>query len=403
MILAVNLLVIVVGVLVCGLGWFFNNPVPEGYKDPWKLRKIMAKLQILNYQLFNREKTETVRDIYISRRPAAVAPPDPRISEINVKSQDLVFDGVSVRLYVPEGLEEEDQSPAIVYYHGGGFMLGSVSSYDHFCRSFAHGSRVKLVSVDYRRAPEHIYPVPLDDCVTATIHFIAHAKDFGVDTTRIAVAGDSAGGNLAAATALRLRDQGVKPKPKLQILIVPMLQTIDFKSSSFQRFETDPLLPKRIIASSWHLYAMGNADHLEKLMNNEHTTPEIKQKLYSKQLKPDNIPDDLKGEGYVRNKMDFGDADVWEELKSIFLDPYYAPLMSDNLNGLPEAIVMTMGQDVLRDDGIWYAKYLKSFGVKVTHCHYDAGYHAVVTWPVLYQENVYDSRAILCSLVREKL
>src|SRR6185295_16759694 len=122
-----------------------------------------------------------------------------------------------IRLYMPEG---RGPFPALVFFHGGGWVLGDLESHDDVCRTIASRTPAVVVSVDYRLAPEWTFPVPLDDCEAGLRWTVEHAAELGIDPARVAVGGDSAGGNLAAALALRMRDrQG--PRIAFQLLIYP--------------------------------------------------------------------------------------------------------------------------------------------------------------------------------------
>lgn len=135
---------------------------------------------------------------------------------------NLVFagpaDSVKVRIYRPRGVSAP--APVLVYFHGGGWVVGNLDSHDHLCRYLAAQSGVVVVAVDYRLAPEHKFPAAYEDCVAATRWVAASANELGIDAKRIAVGGDSAGGSLAAATALAVRDEGW-PMLRLQLLFYP--------------------------------------------------------------------------------------------------------------------------------------------------------------------------------------
>ena len=125
---------------------------------------------------------------------------------------------IPIRLYTPEG---PGPFPLVVFFHGGGFVVGNLDNDDMICRSLCHGADCVVVSVDYRLAPEHKFPAAPDDCLAATRWAAEHAVEFNADPARIALAGDSAGGNLAAVTAMRIRDEG-GPRLRGQLLIYPM-------------------------------------------------------------------------------------------------------------------------------------------------------------------------------------
>lgn len=188
---------------------------------------------------------------------------------------NLMFGGpagnVPVRLYRPRSAAST-LLPVVVYYHGGGWVVGGLDSHDHLCRYLAANSGAVVVAVDYRLAPEHKFPAAFDDAVAAARWVAASAAELGIDAHRIALAGDSAGGNLAAATALALRDEGW-PRIKLQVLIYPAVDfTADNASlhdnatgylltrAAMEQF-TDWYLPSRIARSDPHASPQLAADH----------------------------------------------------------------------------------------------------------------------------------------------
>jgi acetyl esterase len=147
------------------------------------------------------------RRIYRDTR-AVLSPPPAPVAEIRLQ----VLDGIAVRTYRPV---LNEVLPALVYFHGGGWTIGDLDTHDVVCRALANGARCTVFSIDYRLAPEHPFPAAVEDCVRVTEHVLAHAASLGVDSSRIAVGGDSAGGNLAAVVALSLKNLA------FQLLIYP--------------------------------------------------------------------------------------------------------------------------------------------------------------------------------------
>ncbi|XP_022102054.1 neutral cholesterol ester hydrolase 1-like [Acanthaster planci] len=209
------------------------------------------------------------------------------------------------------------------------------------------------------------------------------ALAFNVDPTRVAVMGDSAGGNLAAAVAQRLTfDQKYEslPRLKLQILIYPMLQAFDFQTPSYQQNGdyTSVIMNRRYTVMAADNYMNGNSSLDFKMRTNLHTSRSAKASpLVRKCLSHDLIPDEFKQTSYESPSTDFGDEGIYREIKDVLLDPDYAPLMREDLTGLPEAYILTAEYDVLRDDGIMYAKRLEKAGVPVTWKHYRRGFHGM--------------------------
>jgi acetyl esterase len=222
-----------------------------------------------------------------------------------------------VRVYEPDG---EGPFPALLYIHGGGWVLGNLEGVDELCRRLANAADCAVVSVDYRLAPEHPFPAPVEDC-SAALRWIAENPGVAhADPDRLAVAGDSAGGNLAAAVSLLARDRD-GPDLDYQVLIYPVTNHA-FDTESYEENAEGYLLTKRDMEWFWDHY-------LER---------------------------DLDG----RN-------------------PYASPLRARDLSGLPPATVVTAGFDPLRDDGLAYADRLAEAGVAVERRNHEDMIHGFVT------------------------
>lgn len=249
---------------------------------------------------------------------------------------------VPLRVYTPVGAELEAGvlRPLVVYLHGGGFTIGSPQSHDVVCRQLADGAGAVVVSADYRLAPEHPYPAALDDAYAATVWAAAEAGRLGVDPARLAVAGDSAGGNLAAAIALRARDTG-GPAIAFQLLVYPCLDPAGSYPSMAENAE-GYLLTRDTMAWFWANYLGATADPA---------------------------------------------------------DPYVSPLAAPDLAGLPPALVITAEFDPLRDEGEAYAARLASAGVPVTASCYGGLVHTfwgmAAMWP-----KAGDAMAEACAALR---
>ena len=227
---------------------------------------------------------------------------------------------IGARLYRPT--LDDAPLPLLVFIHGGGFGAGTLDSHDITCRYFATRGQVAVLSVDYRLAPEFPYPTPLDDCVESFRWARDHAGDLAIDPARMAVAGDSAGGNLTAATCLRLRDAG-EGGPAFQMLFVPVTtaQPDGGGTASFATFADGPYL---------------TAEHI---------------KYFTGAYLPS---DDL------------------------IPEPYVSPLLAEDLNGLPPAHVAVAGFDPLRDQGEAYAGRLREAGVHVSLRRHESVVHPFV-------------------------
>ncbi len=245
--------------------------------------------------------------------PESFGPAEP-VAETHDRTIPGPNGDIPIRIYVPEGT---GPFPVFVYFHGGGWVVGSVATHDATCRQMANAAGSIVVSVDYRLAPEHKFPAAVDDAYAATAWVFDNAKSLGADPRRVALGGDSAGGNLAAAVCLMARDRG-SFCPVLQVLIYPILD-----------------------------YNLNTPSYLEN------------------------------AEGYVltRATMEW----FWEcylEEEEDGSHPHASPLRAEDLSGLPAALVITAEYDPLRDEGEAYAARLREAGVPVTLTRYDGMIHA---------------------------
>jgi acetyl esterase len=233
---------------------------------------------------------------------------------------DRTFPGpsgaVGLRIYTPLSATAP-LLPGLVFFHGGGFVLGDLESHDGLCRTLANESRCRVVSVDYRLAPEYPFPAAVEDCFAAVRWVAANAAELGIDAARIAVGGDSAGGNLAAVTAVLAKKAG-GPKLAFQLLIYPVAQLGGAETASMRENAKGYFLEKASMEWFTRLYC-----------------PEPNQRS----------------------------------------DPRLSPLLARDVTGLPPAYVVTAGFDPLRDEGKAYADKLDAAGVSVTYVNYPGMIH----------------------------
>jgi acetyl esterase len=215
--------------------------------------------------------------------------------------------------------------PALVFYHGGGWVIGDLDTHDVLCRELSNGAGCAVFAIDYRMGPEHRFPAAVDDSIAAVRHFAQRAGDYAIDAERIAVGGDSAGGNLSAVVALAARDAG-GPKLKYQLLIYPA---------------TDQRMRHASHAANGSGYLLTH-----ELMN------------------------------YFRGHY-LPDAKQYEDWRA-------SPLLAKDLTGLPPAFVLTAGFDPLVDEGKEYADRLAAAGVEVEYrCYQDMVHGFIIMGGVL--------------------
>ena len=290
-------------------------------------RTMSPAMQMILYILEKRRITkdienigaQKIRDFYdttaglLQKRPPRMKTVDHQI--------DLGDDQMKIREYIPKNFKENDHS--MLYFHGGGFSIGSIRTHDPVCKFLSEMLGWKIFSVEYRLAPEHRFPVPLEDCDKSMDWLIENADQFEIDINKIAVGGDSAGGNLAACLCIKRIEEG-KIQPERQILFYPAVDT----GGDYESIKTFTdgyfLLTKELL--EW----FGN-NYLDE---SDHT----------------NI--------------------------------YAAPMNYDKLDMVPPALIITAGFDPLRDEGKAYAEILQKNGVKVDYKEYPSLIHGFLNFTI---------------------
>ncbi|XP_005507223.3 arylacetamide deacetylase isoform X1 [Columba livia] len=299
-------------------------------------------------------------------------------SDENVTVMDTEFSNVSVRLYLPrrapEGLRR-----AVVFFHGGGWCLGQagMKPYDHLARWTSTVLNAVVVSVNYRLAPKYRFPVQFEDVYSVTKFFLQSRvlSQYGVDPARVCVAGDSAGGNLAAAVAQQLlEDPEVETKLKAQALIYPALQTLDLDLPSYRDNAEKPILPKSLMVRFWSEYFTSDPALREAMASNRHVPPESGH-LFQLVNWSSLLPEEMR-RGHMYTGPRAGSPELARRFPG-FLDARAAPLLVPDarLRRLPHTYVLTCQHDVLRDDGLMYVGRLRAAGVPVTHYHARDAFH----------------------------
>jgi acetyl esterase len=261
--------------------------------------------------------TEARASYTASRR--LLQPDAPPVAEVQQLTADGPAGPIPLRLYRGNGADKGRPQPGVVFFHGGGWVIGDLESHDQPCRALANATPAIVVAVDYRLAPEHKFPAAADDAIVATRWIAQNATRLGIDPARIAVAGDSAGGNLAAVVSLDARDRG-SPPIAAQVLIYPGTD-MGLESPSHARYAKQ--LPLTGAAMHWFV------DH------------------------------------YLRTPSDAAD---WRA----------SPLRAADFRRLPPALIITAGFDPLRDEGEAYAMALQRAGVRVEQVRFEGQIHGFV-------------------------
>ena len=237
-------------------------------------------------------------------------------------------DSILIHTYWPEAKESlKSPAPLIVFFHGGGFVTGSVPIYDAEARSIARATNCIVISVEYRLAPTFPYPAAVEDCYTALCWAKENAERLGADPSRLIVAGDSAGGNLATVTALKAKNEG-GPHIVAQILFYPVTDMTGKHYPSYDNFVDGYGLTRKFFEQFEQAYLPNEADRS---------------------------------------------------------DPYASPICADNLGDMPPALIITAGFDPLTDAALAYGKKLEDAGVAVTYQNYPSTIHGFMSIRLFYQ------------------
>jgi acetyl esterase len=290
--------------------------------DP-ESQRLIELMAAANRPAWNTLSPQAARDLYLSLRPGAQGP---RPAEAKVVDRTIPGPAgdLAVRLYRPAAAPADAKLPCLVYAHGGGWVFGNLDSHDVLCAQFALEAGIVVFAVDYRLAPEARFPGAFDDVVAGLKWVAANGASIGVDSAKLAIGGDSAGGNLAAAVAIWARDNG-GPKLRLQLLAYPVTDAVG-RAESYRRYEDG--------------YGL-NAATMEWFF--DHYTP------------------------------DKGARSDWR----------VSPLRAKSLGGLPPALVITAGYDPLRDEGRAYAFRLHQEGTQADLVEFGGMLHGFLSSPML--------------------
>ena len=259
------------------------------------------------------------RAFYRDRR-SVTQPAPPEVALVRDLQASGPHGAIPLRLYRPLGSQAATVLAVLVYYHGGGWVVGDLDTHDTLCRELANLAGCAVVAVDYRMGPEHRFPAAVDDCIAATHWVRDHAAELHLDATRLAVGGDSAGGNLAAVVSIAARDSGDLPIA-FQLLIYP--------------------------ATDAHRRSPSHTEN---------------------------------GQGYLltSDTMDYFSGHYVAD-RALYDDWRVSPLLHPDLSSLPAALVLTAGFDPLRDEGEAYAERLTAAGNRASYVCFDRQIHGFIT------------------------
>jgi acetyl esterase len=286
--------------------------------DP-QARAVLERVARANLPSYSTLGAVAAREVYRETRGKLAAAP-PEVAHVEDLAATGPVSDIPVRVYRCLGSAPNDRLPVLVWFHGGGWTIGDLDTHDVPCREFANLAHCAVVSVGYRLAPEHKFPAAFEDAVAATHWVLANAGALGLDGSRLAVGGDSAGGNLAAALAIEFRETWA-PRIALQVLVYPATD-MAADTRSHREFADGYMLTRDAILWFKGLYLNGPEDEAN-----------------------------------------------WRA----------SPLRADDLSNLPPAYIITAGFDPLLDEGRAYADRLRAAGVSVTYECFEGQIHGFIT------------------------
>uniref|UniRef100_A0A0N4Z145 Abhydrolase_3 domain-containing protein n=1 Tax=Parastrongyloides trichosuri TaxID=131310 RepID=A0A0N4Z145_PARTI len=376
---------------------FIHIPIPNNICDRVKLQTLELLLRLSNEYLGNLIENISgpkVRNIFTRFWLAlpfyifSTKYPD------WLKIENIKIGGVKCRVYVPSKCFRKSDG-AIIYIHGGGFCSLSPKCFDSMLVNLITNVGCTVISIDYDWAPEAVYPRQINQIEDVVTEFCESSYvNFDVDPTSIVIMGDSAGGNLSTVTAQRFKRKG-KNYFKAQILIYPVTSTLDFLTPSFQQYYDEypnTAILNPFILTRWYLLYLGipaTQKNIKKCLNNEHLEEDFKNDENIKDsINHKHLPDVFTNPDiYIKPNISRPCPELAPIYTKFAKNPDFCPLVAEDLEKLPEAMIITCGYDILRDEGILYAKKLARKGVSVDWKHYPLAYHGIMNMPYSEQRS----------------
>ncbi|EGT36150.1 hypothetical protein CAEBREN_09824 [Caenorhabditis brenneri] len=390
------IVICVATVLLLTTGFALYKPLPEGFTvskwDRTVMHVVEPALRVAYYYP-SRMFSKASNMVYWTRGALNILSKSLGLlvntqGQIEIKWHD--WNGTPVKVYRPIN-NETSTDGAVLFIHGGGFALGNVEMYDSLVERMAYEMKTLFVSIEYRLSPETVFPGGIQDCEAAIEYFFefGNAK-FGVNTSKVVIMGDSAGGNLATVIAQRRAARNASPELAGQVLIYPLLQMADMQTVSYRYFHSRlngyALVDPESVAYYYMFYAGIDMDEKAYLVPSvisnghvaKHLQPEVEKMMSYKTVIE-----------ATRRYNNHSISERWEieknyeaqDLMEPFLtNPDFSPLMREDLSNLPPTMVITCEFDILRDEGLIYAQRLEAAGVPTTAINYENGFHAMLNF-----------------------
>ncbi|XP_002125949.3 arylacetamide deacetylase-like [Ciona intestinalis] len=387
-------------VLFAVFAYLVHSPIPAEVHDPWHFQLLVDVLALSEFLGGISEKLGFDR---WWAYPGRIPMPFPLFLPDGMKVKNEMLGGVETVIITPRSFQErKEPGPAVVYFHGGGWVFANLKTSMHLLVDFAEETGFVVMAPEYRLAPEHPFPAPYDDCMNSTISFMKSSKRFNVDPKKIILSGDSAGGNLAMAVYIGLIEmQASDPTvelPAMQALIYPILQMINYLTPSHvqnQKF----MFSADLIPKFWLAYiGLNNQPWLgDVIARNGHVDKSDVELIEKWNLvSPNLIPDKYMHSGKVFELDDVVyddtlDGDVRKLMKEMILNTKIAPLLASDeiISKIKKTLVLVCEYDPLRDDGIILHERIKALGGSVELQYLPNSLHATASLGAIFKNTYY--------------
>ncbi|XP_021017151.1 arylacetamide deacetylase-like 4 [Mus caroli] len=375
LVLLVSLSTFYLGVFIWAvIQHFLTVEIPSALKHPVKFRLLhclMLYIITLGNILEKMKICSMVRFIQVFQDLIVIK------KNHNLVVTNMHFGTIPVRLFQPKAVSSEGRR-GIIFYHGGGAICGSLDCYHNLCSFLAQQTDSVVLSVGYRKLPDHHYPCISKDCLNASIHFLKNLMTYGVDPSRVVACGESIGGGAVAVITQALVSFQNLPHICAQVLITPIMQAINFRLPSHQQNQNVPFLTRDILTIAVCKYLDIDLSWKDALFNGTYMHPDTWEK-YRKWLSSDNIPRRFKNKSLLPEFSRPFDEAAFMEIRHNS-GSEVSPLLVDDkiIAQLPEAFLVSCENDPLRDDALLYKKRLEDQGVPVTWYHVEDGFHGCI-------------------------
>ncbi|KAL6086169.1 hypothetical protein STEG23_013444 [Scotinomys teguina] len=291
---------------------------------------------------------------------------------------NMHFGSIPVRLFQPKVVSSKPRR-GIIFYHGGGAIVGSLDVYHSVCSFLVRETDSVLLSVGYRKLPDYHHPVLFKDCLNATIQFLKSLETYGVDPSRVVLCGESIGGWAVATVVQVLVSNPSLPQVRAQVLITPVIQAINLRLPSHQQSQNVPFLTRDIMVMTLCKYMAIDLSWKDVMLTGAFISLD-NWKKYRKWLSSDNIPRRFWSQDLQPEFLECFNEAAYLEIKHLF-NIEISPILADDkiIAQLPEVFLVSCENDILRDDALLYKKRFEDQGVPVTWYHVEDGFHGCLT------------------------